>query len=396
MSQYLSLEEAARLLGLTKSQLNNLRERGVMRAVADRGNWVFALEELQRVDPDVDSSLNAKMQNVLTNRDDLDGRSLDEYDGRGCCTRCGYLFVMRFDDAICPRCGYKMSPEQAFRSCAGEANDSLAIETTDDSGIIMVSEEVRRPSDRRGVANSRVEKAKTDRSNHSQTSSNPSPPSASRTAISQVRNAYADHPSNWFYKQHGTRFGPYSAAHIGALLSNKQVRTNDLLWHESLNEWVPAIRVSLFHEVLRTVVKQTGPVICGKCANRFDSLFVLKQHCVGCADEDGANWHSEFNTWLGELERSRCFTKGWLLSRSRPKCPSCGTTRFESLSLVLKQHLGTGRFTHVEYETVKIEGGDSVTIPYSFPGTIQSNKVFLVCTSCRAAWAYVESIRNFD
>lgn len=40
-----------------------------------------------------------------------------DYDGCGPCTSCGYVFQMMFKNAVCPRCGAKMSREDAFFSC---------------------------------------------------------------------------------------------------------------------------------------------------------------------------------------------------------------------------------------------------------------------------------------
>jgi len=40
-----------------------------------------------------------------------------DYDGCGPCTGCGYVFQMLFKNAVCPKCGQKMSREDAFFSC---------------------------------------------------------------------------------------------------------------------------------------------------------------------------------------------------------------------------------------------------------------------------------------
>lgn len=59
--KYLSIEEAAELLGLETSELNRLREKGEIRAFADRGTWKFKQEDVENLtrtrqadsDPDV-------------------------------------------------------------------------------------------------------------------------------------------------------------------------------------------------------------------------------------------------------------------------------------------------------------------------------------------------------
>jgi len=40
-----------------------------------------------------------------------------DWDGCGPCTSCGFIFQMMFNNAICPKCGKKMSREDAFFSC---------------------------------------------------------------------------------------------------------------------------------------------------------------------------------------------------------------------------------------------------------------------------------------
>jgi hypothetical protein len=59
--KYLSLEEAAQKIGINPAELNRLREKGSIRAFADRGNWKFKEEDVQSLarsrqadsDPDV-------------------------------------------------------------------------------------------------------------------------------------------------------------------------------------------------------------------------------------------------------------------------------------------------------------------------------------------------------
>lgn len=47
--KYLSLEEAADRLGIDKAELNRLREKGEVRAFADRGNWKFKEEDVDNL-----------------------------------------------------------------------------------------------------------------------------------------------------------------------------------------------------------------------------------------------------------------------------------------------------------------------------------------------------------
>ncbi|MFN9198091.1 MAG: helix-turn-helix domain-containing protein [Planctomycetaceae bacterium] len=47
--KYLSLEEAADRLGIDKAELNRLREKGSVRAFADRGNWKFKEEDVENL-----------------------------------------------------------------------------------------------------------------------------------------------------------------------------------------------------------------------------------------------------------------------------------------------------------------------------------------------------------
>jgi len=47
--KYLSLEEAAERLGIDKAELNRLREKGSIRAFADRGNWKFKEEDVDNL-----------------------------------------------------------------------------------------------------------------------------------------------------------------------------------------------------------------------------------------------------------------------------------------------------------------------------------------------------------
>src|SRR5947209_8715870 len=59
--KYLSIEEAAAQIGVNSAELNRLREKGMIRAFADRGTWKFKEEDVERLgrsrqadsDPDV-------------------------------------------------------------------------------------------------------------------------------------------------------------------------------------------------------------------------------------------------------------------------------------------------------------------------------------------------------
>ncbi|MGE5195048.1 MAG: helix-turn-helix domain-containing protein [Deltaproteobacteria bacterium] len=47
--KYLSIEEAAEQLGIPASELNRLREKGMIRAFADRGTWKFKEEDVEKL-----------------------------------------------------------------------------------------------------------------------------------------------------------------------------------------------------------------------------------------------------------------------------------------------------------------------------------------------------------
>src|SRR3989344_3904176 len=49
LRKYLSFQEAAEMLGVTQDELDNIRQRGQVRAFADRGTWKFKREDLQRL-----------------------------------------------------------------------------------------------------------------------------------------------------------------------------------------------------------------------------------------------------------------------------------------------------------------------------------------------------------
>ena len=59
--KYLSIEEAAAEIGISTAELNRLREKGTIRAFADRGTWKFKEEDVEKLarsrqpdsDPDV-------------------------------------------------------------------------------------------------------------------------------------------------------------------------------------------------------------------------------------------------------------------------------------------------------------------------------------------------------
>jgi hypothetical protein len=41
-----------------------------------------------------------------------------DWDGNGPCVQCGFVFNMKFDNAVCPSCGHWMSWQEAFQTCA--------------------------------------------------------------------------------------------------------------------------------------------------------------------------------------------------------------------------------------------------------------------------------------
>lgn len=314
-----------------------------------------------------------------------------EFDGCGPCTKCGHIFQMHFANAVCPKCRHKMSREDAFFSCGSYPHSSPPQESKSSTTPSTTPTSPAREGDaEKGEQTRKSALVQAMLNQYRAQTGAPAPahtPSVS-VSTSSLASSLPNTPADWYYMKHGTRFGPFSAAQIGSMLAAKQILTNDVLWHDSLDEWVPAIRVAVFHGVLRTVVKETGPVICKRCARRFDSLFLLKQACIECADDDGANWHTEFSTWLGELDRNRCFTGGWL-GKKRPKCPNCGTSNQKALSLASKQHIGTTKVTIVDSMPMGEVLGETLWAPYTVPVTRETARYFVVCISCRAAWAVV-------
>src|SRR4029078_6731272 len=47
--KYLSIEEAAAQIGVDATELNRLREKGMIRAFADRGTWKFKEEDVEKL-----------------------------------------------------------------------------------------------------------------------------------------------------------------------------------------------------------------------------------------------------------------------------------------------------------------------------------------------------------
>src|SRR5262249_1564072 len=47
--KYLSIEEAAAQVGISSAELNRLREKGMIRAFADRGTWKFKEEDVEKL-----------------------------------------------------------------------------------------------------------------------------------------------------------------------------------------------------------------------------------------------------------------------------------------------------------------------------------------------------------
>jgi len=75
--RYLSLEEAAKVLGMPESELSQLREKGDIRAFADRGTWKFREDEVQELmrkreaDSGSDVGLSGDLDSALFLSDDL-------------------------------------------------------------------------------------------------------------------------------------------------------------------------------------------------------------------------------------------------------------------------------------------------------------------------------------
>jgi excisionase family DNA binding protein len=79
--KYLSLEEAAQHLGVTTAELNRLREKGMIRAFADRGTWKFKEEDVEKLgrsrqadsDPDVPLHAGGESGSAIDDDDDMLG-----------------------------------------------------------------------------------------------------------------------------------------------------------------------------------------------------------------------------------------------------------------------------------------------------------------------------------
>src|SRR5260221_2316134 len=66
--KYLSIEEAAEQLGIASAELNRLREKGMIRAFADRGTWKFKEEDVEKLgrSREADSSPDVPLHHVVT------------------------------------------------------------------------------------------------------------------------------------------------------------------------------------------------------------------------------------------------------------------------------------------------------------------------------------------
>jgi len=215
-----------------------------------------------------------------------------DFDGCGPCTKCNHVFQMHFANARCPRCKHIMSQEEAIGSCGSYPHSTPPTEPTSASASVDSPKQTVAPSKQKEEAKAAMAQAMP---NQIKAQTVATTPAASTSVSAQSHGSMPNSSANWYYRKHGTQFGPFSAAQISSMLAAKQIFTNDALWHDSLNEWVPAIRVAAFHDVLRTVVKATGPVICSECLEKtgtlraYKSLFDLKQGCVQCADGNGDN-----------------------------------------------------------------------------------------------------------
>lgn len=70
--KYLSIEEAAAEIGISTAELNRLREKGTIRAFADRGTWKFKEEDVEKLarSRQTDSDPDVPLQNFETGKDD--------------------------------------------------------------------------------------------------------------------------------------------------------------------------------------------------------------------------------------------------------------------------------------------------------------------------------------
>jgi len=332
----------------------------------------------------------------------------NDFDGCGPCTKCGHIFQMYFANAVCPKCNHKMSREDAFFSCgsyphstppseskSGTTSSTTKVPSASESDVASV-EQARKSALAQAMLNQY----------RAQTGA-PAPaiaPSSPVVAPSQ-RSSLSNAPADWHYMKHGTRFGPYTAAQIGSMLTDNakawyassdafvapQILTNDVLWHDSLVEWVPAIRVAAFHDILRAVIKHTGPVICAKCFSRYESLFLLKQGCVSCADEQGRNNHRECKHYLGGIEIPKKGFLFWKKRTLRPgdiACPYCNSRG--SVKHFGKERLQDSLRTVRGVEEI-IGSHESYTMSTTQQMRHHNERLFYGCDACYAVWYYYYS-----
>ncbi|HVJ86285.1 MAG TPA: helix-turn-helix domain-containing protein, partial [Caulifigura sp.] len=78
--KYLSLDEAASMLGMPREEITRLREKGELRGFADRGTWKFKVEDIETLgrsrqadsDPEVPMMLGSESDDALVVQDEDD------------------------------------------------------------------------------------------------------------------------------------------------------------------------------------------------------------------------------------------------------------------------------------------------------------------------------------
>jgi len=72
--KYYTLEEAAKALGMTADEVQNLRESGTLRGFADSGNWKFRVEDVQKLLADASGEGKSEDEDLIL----LTGEDLDQ------------------------------------------------------------------------------------------------------------------------------------------------------------------------------------------------------------------------------------------------------------------------------------------------------------------------------
>lgn len=67
-----------------------------------------------------------------------------------------------------------------------------------------------------------------------------------------------DSDGDWYYAKSGNKLGPVSASDIQMWLSSGRLKTSDLVWHESFDNWIPAGDLPQFASAAQSAGSQTN------------------------------------------------------------------------------------------------------------------------------------------